>query len=90
MQTSYDVTIETGDSPALLHCLRALAFYSERLGKRGAIAGASDGKWRAQGHRATFRFTDLTGRDTVVFELKHLVPADRYAVAEPASLAEAA
>lgn len=77
--TSFNVTCETHDE-AVLHCLNALAYFSERVGEPNATRQsvsladlpAPDGWNRAEG-RVTFHFSDQRRRGVFLGEATRLL-----------------
>lgn len=77
--TSFSVTCETHDE-AVLHCLHALAHFSERVGEPDAshrhvslsAATAPEGWDRVEG-RITFHFSDLRRRGVFLGEATRLL-----------------
>ena len=68
-QFHFSVTVRTGD-PAVVACLRALCYYSQRLtaaGKRQiGWGGTTEEAWRMNNQRVTFRFTESEYRQEFI------------------------
>jgi hypothetical protein len=61
-QFKFSVTIHTGD-PALLASMRGLTWHSQKTGQKMiAVGGTKEPQWRANDHKATFRFTSPSYR----------------------------
>ena len=77
----YSVTCETSDL-AVLHCLRALSQYAEQSNVPKSLpwGGTGEKRWRSDGDRATFRFTDPEYREGFVSEAQRLLPTGSFKV----------
>jgi len=70
----YSVTIRTDDL-AVLHCLRSLSEYAQKVGcVRIPWGGTKESDWKACEHCATFHFTDPSFRLDFLTQLGRLLP----------------
>ena len=70
----FSVTVQTSEA-VVLHCLRALAFYSQGgRGKFGTFDGTGEQEWKENNQQVTFRFSELIYQQRFLHEASRLLP----------------
>lgn len=76
----YSVTIHTDDL-ALVACLRALSQHSQKSGNaRIPWGGTKREDWSANGHKVTFRFSQIEYREGFIGEIQRLLTGGTFQV----------
>ena len=76
----YSIAVKT-DDPAILHCLRALAYYAQGTGRKGTtVLKTGESNWRASKQQVTFRFTDPAFRDRFIKDASRILPTGSWSV----------